>query len=104
MNFYANVIMVGNDFLVRGYENGKRVQNGMHELDRKAIVSSFFHSWIHEELKERNMNFMFGPYHKKGCGREVLVTFRESIEDFIEIVDNFRSEETNVLPHFVYMI
>jgi hypothetical protein len=26
MNFYANVIMVGNDFLVRGYENGKRVQ------------------------------------------------------------------------------
>ena len=26
MNFYANVMMVGNDFLVRGYENGKRVQ------------------------------------------------------------------------------
>ena len=26
MNFYANVMMVGDDFLVRGYENGKRVQ------------------------------------------------------------------------------
>ena len=26
MNFYTNVMMVGNDFLVRGYENGKRVQ------------------------------------------------------------------------------
>ena len=26
MNFYANVMMVGDDFLVRGYENGRRVQ------------------------------------------------------------------------------
>ena len=75
------------------YENGKRVQNGMHELDRKAIVSSFFHSWIQEELKERNMNFMFGPYHKEGGGQDVLVTFRDSVEDFIKKVDNFRSEE-----------
>ena len=26
MNFYTNVQVIGNDFLIRGYENGKRVQ------------------------------------------------------------------------------
>ena len=26
LNFYTNVTMIGNDFLVRGYENGRRVQ------------------------------------------------------------------------------
>ena len=26
MNFYTNIQMIGNQFLVRGYEDGKRVQ------------------------------------------------------------------------------
>ena len=36
---------------------------------------------------------MFGPYHKEGGGQDVLVTLRDSAEDFIKKVDNFRSEE-----------
>ena len=74
-------------------DHGKRVQNGMHELDRKSIVSSFYNFWILEELKERKIHYMFGPYHKNIDGRDVLVTFRDSVEDFIEGIDNLRSEE-----------
>ena len=74
-------------------DHGKRVQNGMHELDRKSIVSSFYNFWILEELKERKIHYMFGPYHKNIDGCDVLVTFRDSVEDFIEGIDNLRSEE-----------
>ena len=38
------------------------------------------------------MNFMFGPYHKEKDGGKV-VTFKDSVEDFIEQIDDLRSQE-----------
>ena len=43
-------------------------------------------------MKERNMNFMFGPYYKKEDGGKVVVIFKDSVEDFIERIDNLRSQ------------
>ena len=64
----------------------------MHELNRKSVASSFYNFWIPEEMKERNMNFMFGPYHNdKDEGK--VVTFKDSVEDFIEQIDDLRSQE-----------
>jgi hypothetical protein len=74
-------------------EKGRSIQNGMHELNRKSVVSSFYNCWIPEEMKERNMNFMFGPYYKEEDGGKVVVTFKDSVEDFIEQIDNLRSRE-----------
>ena len=39
------------------------------------------------------MNYMFGPYHKEKDGGRDVVTFKDSVENFIEHVDTLRSQE-----------
>ena len=46
-------------------EKGRSIQNGMHELNRKSVLSPFYKCWIPEEMKQQNMNFMFGLISKK---------------------------------------
>ena len=72
--------------------NGHRIQNGMHELHRKSVGNAFYNCWIKEELKERNINFMFGPYYK---GKKNNVwSFQDSVEEFLQIIDELRIHET----------
>ena len=75
-------------------ENGYRVQNGMHELHRKSIVSTFYNCWLKEELKERSISYLFGPYYKEDSDGKHVFTFRESVEKFLEQIDDLRSQET----------
>ena len=50
---------------------------------------------MYEELRERNLlskNF-FGPYNVKG-GKKKLLTFRDSVEDFLSKIEDYRIKET----------
>ena len=62
----------------------------MHDLHRKSVVSSYYNCWLKEELKERNMNDRFGPYYKED---KSLVTFKASVETFLNEIDELRSKE-----------
>jgi hypothetical protein len=73
--------------------NDRSVHNGMHELHRKSVVSSFYNCWLKEELKERNINYMFGPYYKEQSNEKCVFTFRDSVEEFLEHIDDMRSQE-----------
>ena len=71
--------------------NGHHVQKSMHELHRKSVVSAFYNYWLNEELKDRNMNYLFGPYYQED---QSVFTFKNSVEKFLEEVDELRSRET----------
>ena len=71
--------------------DGHFVQNSMHELHRKSVVSAFYNCWINEEIKERNMNYIFGPYYQEDGS---LISFKDSVEKFLDEIDELRTKET----------
>ena len=70
---------------------GHHVQKSMHELHRKSVVSSFYNYWLNEELKERKINYLFGPYNQEDGS---VFSFKDSVEKFLEEIDELRSKET----------
>jgi hypothetical protein len=71
--------------------SGHQVQNRMYELHRKSVVNAYYNHWVKQEIKERKMNYIFGPYHTED-GK--VFTFRDSVEAFLVEIDDLRSKET----------
>ena len=42
-------------------EKGRSIQNGMHELNRKSVASSFYNFWIPEVKKRMKHEFYVWP-------------------------------------------
>lgn len=67
----------------------------MHEMHRKSLSQVIFNYWVREELLNRKIigKFLFGPYYLNKS-EKIMVTYRESLEIFLETVDSLRIDET----------
>ena len=66
----------------------------MHELSRKSLSQGFFNYQVKEEMKEREVteDFTFGPKVNPENSKETI-TYKQSIDDFMQEVDKLRTEE-----------
>ena len=72
--------------------NQGQITNKMFEMHRKNLSQALYSHWIIEELRDRKKigKVLFGPrYDDKGC----LVTYQESVDEFLNSVDAWRTEE-----------
>lgn len=70
----------------------------MYEMHRKNVSQIIFNFLVKEELRERRMcgDILFGPYYDSDS-KKVIVTYKKSVDLFIDKVENLRVNET--YPH-----
>ena len=80
-------------------EKGFSVFSGMFELHRKSLSQAFFNHWILKELQERKLvgKYFFGPYYHENNGTKQILSYKESVDNFLSDVDSWRTEE--LYPH-----
>ena len=67
--------------------------NSMFEMCKKSLSTTKTNWWIHEELLDRKLvgKVLFGPKIDK---TKKLISYRESVYEFLEKVDEWRINET----------
>ena len=67
--------------------------SSMLEMSRKNLSQALFNYWIYEELTDRKEihQTFFGPYYQNET--DSVVTFQETVERFLENVENKRIKE-----------
>ena len=75
-------------------EEGKKSVCGMFEIHRKNLAQAYYHLWIYEELRERNLvgRHIFGPYYLDE-EKKNLFRYKDSVEEFLALVDGLRANE-----------
>ena len=84
-----------------GLESEEKVKKkstfcGMFEIHRKNLAQAYYNLWIYEELLERKMigKYLLGPYYRFEDGEKKLFKYKDSVEQFLALVDCLRVNET----------
>ena len=76
-------------------DTGDCVFSGMFELHRKSLSQAYYNYWVRLELEERGLigKYFFGPYFYETEGSRKIFNYKDSVDCFLEEVENWRKEE-----------